>query len=759
VGDLYVKVGNVTAAVDMYERAVTKYTEGGFYNNAIALCNKVLRNAPGRTHMYLKLAQLMVHRGFVAEAKQNLLEYADRMRNAGKLDEAFRALKEFADLSPNNEEIRLVLAEQLKAAARTDEAREQLAKLYHETKAAGDVRRSRATIEKMKAIDPEYDVEAAPKPKIKPKQEKSSDLVFLDLGEDVSAPVAPPPPPPRPAARPAPAAPKAAPPPAPVPPPEPEEIEEAAAPEPLEFEPTSLVEAAPGREPAAEPKPAEVDELPVERASIEFDAAGIPSGTMEGLTGTGVEAPEAPPLLDLEPTILEPPPVEEAGEETPGPELPLIQPEFVEDVGGKAEEALPLLEEAPAAEAALPELEAEPEVEAGLEAEEEAVGAGGTAEIEAPELDLGEPQAQAPSLDVDLDVGEIEFDIEIPESALEAAVAGPPDVASLEALVAADPDDPLKHHQLAEALIETGERERGMQELNIALQGYEAAEDWRRAEDLADEILRLDPGSVQHYQKKVEYAFRSGEKSHLVDAYLELSDALFRSGALERARAVYQRVLELDPENDRARSALVTLEPPAPPAPGPPSKAAPAPAAKGDFVDLGALILEEEPAWAKGDARMRIQDEEPTGDEQRDFDEMLAQFKKGIEATLGVEDVQAHYDLGIAFKEMGLLDEAIGEFQKALRGSERRLRTSEALGTCFFEKGQYSVAATVMRRAIESDPGGDDEKIGLLYWVGRCEEELGRPSEALVCYQRVFAVDIGFQDVRERVKSLSQARR
>src|SRR5574341_905656 len=120
---------------------------------------------------------------------------------------------------------------------------------------------------------------------------------------------------------------------------------------------------------------------------------------------------------------------------------------------------------------------------------------------------------------------------------------------------------------------------------------------------------------------------------------------------------------------------------------------------------------------------------------------MLAQFKKGIEASLGAEDVQAHYDLGIAFKEMGLIDEAIGEFQKALRGTEHRLRTSEALGTCFYEKGQFNVAATVLRRAVETDKGGDEEKIGLLYWLGRSEEEQGHAAEALTFYQRVFTVD------------------
>ena len=57
-GDLYVKAGDVQSAVERYEAAVGYYTEQGLPNNAIALCNKVLRNAPGRTEMYLKLAKL-----------------------------------------------------------------------------------------------------------------------------------------------------------------------------------------------------------------------------------------------------------------------------------------------------------------------------------------------------------------------------------------------------------------------------------------------------------------------------------------------------------------------------------------------------------------------------------------------------------------------------------------------------------------------------------------------------------------------------
>jgi len=184
IGDLYLKLGNVTSAVEQYEKAIGHYAEHGFPNNAIALCNKVLRNSPGRTPIYLKLAKLMLQRGFVAEAKQNLLEYADRMQKAGKLEDAFHALREFADLSPDNEEIRLLLAEQLQKAARTDEAREQLAKLYQEVQAMGDTRRARATMDRMKAIDPDYELVAIPTQKATSRTQKTTDIVFIDLDED-----------------------------------------------------------------------------------------------------------------------------------------------------------------------------------------------------------------------------------------------------------------------------------------------------------------------------------------------------------------------------------------------------------------------------------------------------------------------------------------------------------------------------------------------------------------------------------------------
>src|SRR5256885_116910 len=63
VGDLYLKVKDPAQAADYYDRAVDKYAELGFHNNAIAMCNKVLRNAPARQTTYLKLAKLYAAKG------------------------------------------------------------------------------------------------------------------------------------------------------------------------------------------------------------------------------------------------------------------------------------------------------------------------------------------------------------------------------------------------------------------------------------------------------------------------------------------------------------------------------------------------------------------------------------------------------------------------------------------------------------------------------------------------------------------------
>ena len=313
--------------------------------------------------------------------------------------------------------------------------------------------------------------------------------------------------------------------------------------------------------------------------------------------------------------------------------------------------------------------------------------------------------------------------------------------------------------------------------------GFERASDYDSARSVADEIIRLDPNSVRHHQKRVQYAFQANDTPRLVEAYLELADALFRGGQSDKARTVYQRVLELAPNDIRAQAALSafvdagqqaapkdapargasgavrrysanTKRASAPPA-APPKAARPPRVVTNDeeFVNLGDLLRDDE---APKSTRMVVEEQAPSGDEQADFADMLKRFKRGIAENVDDEDHQSHYDLGVAFKEMGLLDEAIGEFQKALRGSEQQARTYEALGQCFLERSQFDVAATILKRALADGRVGDEQLVGVLYLLGYASEALDRYEDALMYYQRVFSVDIQFRDVADRIRTLER---
>jgi hypothetical protein len=239
-------------------------------------------------------------------------------------------------------------------------------------------------------------------------------------------------------------------------------------------------------------------------------------------------------------------------------------------------------------------------------------------------------------------------------------------------------------------------------------------------------------------------------------------------------------VLDLAPNDVRAQAALESLammEPPAPEPPPEPRRSAPrvAPAAapkgksapqprpappvmEGDanFINLGDLLRDESMPRS---TRMVVEEQEPTGDEEADFADMLKKFKQGIAENVEEGDYQSHYDLGVAFKEMGLLDEAIAEFQKALRSPTNRMPTYEALGDCFLEKEQHAIASTVLSRALTEKGYSDEQLVGVLYLLGRASEALNRYEDALTFYQRVFVVDIEFRDVADRIHEVERIAR
>lgn len=163
-------------------------------------------------------------------------------------------------------------------------------------------------------------------------------------------------------------------------------------------------------------------------------------------------------------------------------------------------------------------------------------------------------------------------------------------------------------------------------------------------------------------------------------------------------------------------------------------------------IDLGRRIRRR--LGAGDDVRPGQGEGPPRGD----FDDMLVGFRAEAAGTSGEADPAEHVELGLALRQMGLLDDAIREFQAAARASSPPVRALELMGRCFLEKGLHGVAVRVLNRALRLPGHQDHELLGVLYQLGVAHQEMEEHREALDCYERVFSVDIDFRDVARRME-------
>jgi tetratricopeptide (TPR) repeat protein len=847
VGDLMLRQGNVADAVDYYEKAVDHYADTGFFNNAIALCNKILRHSPGRASIYYKLGKISAQKGFKNDAKVNFLEYADRMQKSGKVDEAFRALNEFADLCPDQDEIRLMLADQLTKANRQSEAVDQLQTLYERYESEGRVTEATATVARMRSIDPSVE----PRSGSQRRKNTSADLVFLDLDTpaEPTTSAAKPPPPARKAsvAVPAPKAPAA--PAAPPSPPRPRAPAPVPAPAPAAHEPPPATPSraiTPIAQPIVPPPAAaqEENDLPSfaepadEQQDFDTQLTGIvrlgddvvdlsetPSQSLLGLEATQlsddviVRSTPSSSFVGLDPTPLElvgterldsPPspasaaPLDDMSlrgsdelefmtpDAAPTPSSSIESIDFDLSTLEPSRDAAPESEpvSAQAALEGLPLMDLDDAVALPAESPSEPSG-----DLTSPgDLELVEDFTISAADELAADEPAAPVDHETTSPATDPAAASssssprpsPPapavirpatreaahSVEILGANVEREPDNWSLRRQLAEAMLEAGNRNGGIRELETAMSGAERSGNLEFASSLAEEIARLEPGVIKHHQKRVEYAFRTNDRPKLIEAYLSLADALLQSDQPDKARTVYQRVIDLAPDELRAQTALETIAvPEARPALATSRRGAGGvsrrvtsqsragetaeSATTGDsFVNLGDWLRDDE---APKDLRMVVAEQEPSGDEAADFADMLRKFKQGVAENVDAEDYQSHYDLAIAFREMGLLDEAISEFQKALASPANRVPTYEALGQCFLDKGQFKVASSILSRAL-NEGANEEQLVGVLYLLGLSAEAQGSTDEALAFYQRVYVLDIQFRDISDRLSEVERGR-
>jgi tetratricopeptide (TPR) repeat protein len=184
----------------------------------------------------------------------------------------------------------------------------------------------------------------------------------------------------------------------------------------------------------------------------------------------------------------------------------------------------------------------------------------------------------------------------------------------------------------------------------------------------------------------------------------------------------------------------------------------PSPASsEADFIDLASELSEEIFGTHSAAEEEEAEPEGPLTDPG--LDQIFREFRKGVEKQLGAEDYDTRYNLGIAYKEMGLLDEAIAEFQLAAKDEVRALECCSMLGLCFMEKGMPDIAIKWFSKGLVIPGRREEEYHGLRYDLAQAFEAAGQPERALELYMEIFRENVRFRDVQERVKELQAARK
>ncbi|MFQ5457476.1 MAG: tetratricopeptide repeat protein [Myxococcota bacterium] len=161
------------------------------------------------------------------------------------------------------------------------------------------------------------------------------------------------------------------------------------------------------------------------------------------------------------------------------------------------------------------------------------------------------------------------------------------------------------------------------------------------------------------------------------------------------------------------------------------------------------------------DLRAELDDTDDLEDEVGDvsdateaLSDLVGELKDQESGDAQTVDSQTHYDLGIAYKEMALLDDAIRELTLAAGDPERRIDCCAVLGICYRQQGRPEEAVRMLEECLGDGSIAAENAPGLLYEMGIAHEELGDRGKALDWYERLVDIDPDFEDVKTRISAL-----
>lgn len=361
-----------------------------------------------------------------------------------------------------------------------------------------------------------------------------------------------------------------------------------------------------------------------------------------------------------------------------------------------------------------------------------------------------------------------------------------------EQIVSIEPEDPEFNLTLANIYLELGEGRKGLDMYEKALRLSEKSGDTSRVIAASKKILSIDKDRIELYNKIAEGYLKLGLKSGAVREWIRYADQMKIRSDFTAMAAVYQRITDALPENPPLKASCQKIRQLADQAVSDNSENAPEPA---DIVPYRRLvdvalkmgqarkiietqqsyarvlqrrgfvrkakavyqkILERDPGNEEALAKVLSSSGDGALDDKKLQSELLEACKNYLELIWGRIDeaYEPYYDLGILFRQEGLKDEAIVEFQNSIKGGNRQLKGFEMLAVSFLEQGDYGLAKEVLSQGLAIRKFLDNEYVGLHYNLGVAHEQLGDFQKALYEYEQVYVIDITYKDVAKRLRDL-----
>ncbi|TET17269.1 MAG: tetratricopeptide repeat protein [Candidatus Cloacimonadota bacterium] len=323
----------------------------------------------------------------------------------------------------------------------------------------------------------------------------------------------------------------------------------------------------------------------------------------------------------------------------------------------------------------------------------------------------------------------------------------PPDKSDLQSA----PTQWTNFEELAELCLSVNSKNEAIDYLYKAGQMYLEENNYAKAIRTYKKIIDIRPLELRPRQKLIEISLKSQDKETAAQWNFDLGQCLFRKGASEEAEKAFGRALDLTSKKDKLKKNIEQIHGKAKEEKKAKKKKEKVTKVETPSISLGDLLKEEEKKAVKFTVAEDTQVDEPIT-----FEDLLEEFKEGVLENIEDTDFDSHYDLGITYKEMGLLEEAILEFEKASRGEAIKLKSIEILALCLMEKGDIAEAEKIVKEVLLLKGHKDVEFLGLKYNLAGMYERINKNNEATQLFKEILSVDIEFQDTLAKLKELQE---